>query len=93
MKETIKQSEWDDSDFVQQVKEETIERYVNTIQDIGRKLGFLEVYGHLEELIPDDLESSKFSEIKLWYEEDKEELQKLRDLRVELEKKIKIIHN
>ena len=54
MKETIKQSEWDNPDFVQQVKEETIERYVNTLEKIGRKLGFLELHSHLEELIPWD---------------------------------------
>jgi hypothetical protein len=85
--------EWVNPDFVQQVKEETIERYVNTLEKIGKKVGFLELHSHLEELIPDDLESTKFQEIQIWYQEEKEELQKLRDLRVELEKKIKIIPN
>jgi phosphoribosylanthranilate isomerase len=85
--------EWVNPDFVQQVKEETIERYVNTLEKIGKKVGFLELHSHLEELITDDLESTKFQEIQIWYQEEKEELQKLRDLRVELEKKIKIIHN
>ena len=95
MKET--ENEWDGStphpDYIQQVKKETIERYVNTLEKIGKKVWFLELHSHLEELIPDDLESTKFQEIQIWYQEEKEELQKLRDLRVELEKKIKIIHN
>jgi hypothetical protein len=87
MKETIEKFR------EEQKQEETIERYLNTLKEIGRKQGFLILHSHLEELIPDDLESTKFQEIQFWYQEEKEELQKLRDLRVELEKKIKIIHN
>ena len=80
-------------DYIQQFKEETIERYGRNLVEIGRKQGIIEVYNHLEHLIPDDLESYKFSDLKVWYEEDKEELSKLFEEKKELEKKIKIIHN
>lgn len=95
MKET--ENEWDGStphpDYIQQLKKETIERYVSTLQNIGRKEGFLELYNHLENYFGIDMESPNLSELKMWWEEDKEDLEMLKDFRVELEKKIKIIHN
>ena len=74
-------------DFIQQVKEETIERYVDILYKIGLKEGLIDVYDKLK--YDFDLESHEISE---WYEEDKEELPKLYKWKDELEKKIKITH-
>jgi len=109
MKET--ENEWDGSsphpDYIQQVKKETIERYGRNLVEIGQKQGLIEVYNHLENYFGIDMESynlselkewyeedkEELSELKEWYEEDKEELSKLFEEKKELEKKIKIIHN
>ena len=95
MKET--ENEWDGStphpDYIQQVKEETIERYGRNLVEIGSKQGLIEVYNHLENYFGIDMEYNNLSELKEWYEEDKEELSKLFEEKKELEKKIKIIHN
>ena len=95
MKET--ENEWDGSTphphYIQQGKKETIERYGRNLVEIGRKQGLIEVYNHLENYFGIDMESYNLSELKEWYEEDKEELSKLFEEKKELEKKIKIIHN
>jgi len=80
-------------DYIQQVKKETIERYGRNLEEIGMKQGLIEVYNHLENYFGIDMEYNNLSELKEWYEEDKEELSKLFEEKKELEKKIKIIHN
>ena len=57
------------------------------------KQGLIEVYNHLENYFGIDMKYNNLSELKEWYEEDKEELSKLFEEKKELEKKIKIIHN
>ena len=80
-------------DYIQQVKKETIERYGRNLVEIGRKQGLIEVYHHLKNYFEIDMESYNLSELKVWYEEDKEELSKLFEEKEVLEKTIKITHN